>query len=107
MSDTTGDAQRTSAGYQKNTKITRARKLIGRGLICWIYAYFARARSHRLKQKEYMKIAVVGTGISGLSVGQMLNEKHEVVLFEKAERIGGLIKCELVNNQLFHRVGGH
>jgi protoporphyrinogen oxidase len=54
-----------------------------------------------------MKIAVIGTGISGLSVGRMLHKDHEVVLFEKSDRIGGLIKCERINDSLFHKVGGH
>jgi protoporphyrinogen oxidase len=54
-----------------------------------------------------MKIAVIGTGISGLSVARMLQSDHEVVLFEKATRIGGLIKCERIRDNLFHRVGGH
>src|SRR5688572_10609923 len=54
-----------------------------------------------------MKIAVIGTGISGLSVARMLQKDHQVVLFEKNDRIGGLIKCERVNDNLFHKVGGH
>ncbi len=54
-----------------------------------------------------MKIAIIGTGISGLSIARMLQAEHEVVLYEKGERPGGLIKCERVNNCLFHKVGGH
>lgn len=54
-----------------------------------------------------MRIAIVGTGISGLSVARMLQDKHEVVLFEQLDRIGGLIKCERVQDNLFHKVGGH
>ncbi|HEX8461751.1 MAG TPA: NAD(P)-binding protein [Segetibacter sp.] len=54
-----------------------------------------------------MKIAIVGTGISGLSIANLLKENHEVVLFERESRAGGLIKCERVNDCLFHRVGGH
>lgn len=54
-----------------------------------------------------MKIAVIGTGISGLSIARMLQEKHEVTLFEKQMNPGGLIKCERVNDCLFHKVGGH
>ena len=53
-----------------------------------------------------MKIAIIGTGISGLSLANMLN-KHEVVLFEREAKPGGLIKCERVNDNLFHKVGGH
>jgi protoporphyrinogen oxidase len=54
-----------------------------------------------------MKIAIIGTGVSGLSVANMLKDKHEVILFEKETRAGGLIKCDRVNDSLFHKVGGH
>jgi protoporphyrinogen oxidase len=54
-----------------------------------------------------MKIAVIGTGISGLSIANMLNKEHEVVLFEKEKKAGGLIKCDRINDCLFHKVGGH
>jgi predicted NAD/FAD-binding protein len=36
-----------------------------------------------------MKIAVIGTGISGLGAAHFLARKHEVVLFEKDGRAGG------------------
>ena len=54
-----------------------------------------------------MKIAVIGAGISGLSVSNMLADKHQVIIFEKKEKPGGLIKCERVQDCLFHKVGGH
>jgi protoporphyrinogen oxidase len=54
-----------------------------------------------------MKIGIIGTGISGLSIAQMLRKQHSVVLFEKEKKAGGLIKCERVNDCLFHNVGGH
>lgn len=54
-----------------------------------------------------MKIAIIGTGISGLSLANMLKDKHDVILFEKDERQGGLIKCDISDSVLFHRVGGH
>ncbi|WP_231490256.1 NAD(P)-binding protein [Pedobacter sp. Leaf170] len=54
-----------------------------------------------------MKIAVIGAGISGLSIAKMLNTNNEVVIFEKADEAGGLIKCKRVNDCLFHKVGGH
>ena len=39
--------------------------------------------------KKKMKIAIVGSGISGLSAFWLLNQHHDVVLFEKDDRPGG------------------
>jgi len=36
-----------------------------------------------------MKIAVVGSGISGLTLAHYLGKKHQITLFEKDSRIGG------------------
>lgn len=55
-----------------------------------------------------MKIAVIGAGISGLSIAKMLVEKgHEVIVYEKDRRPGGMIKCDRIEGSLFHRTGGH
>lgn len=54
-----------------------------------------------------MDIGIIGTGISGLSIGRMLQQEHKVKLFERDIKPGGLIKCERVNDCLFHKVGGH
>lgn len=53
------------------------------------------------------KVAVIGAGISGLSVARLLQDKASVTLFEKAEKPGGLVKCDVQNGNLFHKVGGH
>lgn len=54
------------------------------------------------------QIAVIGAGISGVSAAKMLQQKgHKVKVFEKDEKVGGLIKCERVQDNLFHKVGGH
>jgi len=36
-----------------------------------------------------MKIAIIGSGISGLTAGYLLNKKHEITIFEKNNYIGG------------------
>ena len=36
-----------------------------------------------------MKIAVIGTGISGLSAAYLLQQQHDITVFEQADRIGG------------------
>jgi protoporphyrinogen oxidase len=53
------------------------------------------------------KVIVIGSGISGLSISRMLSAQYDVEIVEKDQRFGGLIKCERVNGNLFHRVGGH
>lgn len=53
------------------------------------------------------KIAIIGAGISGLSVANFLRDKFSVKVFEKDDRVGGLIKCNRVKGNLFHTCGGH
>ena len=53
------------------------------------------------------RIAIIGAGISGLTVAQLLKKRHEVVVFEKEAIPGGLIRCRRVNGNLFHICGGH
>ena len=36
-----------------------------------------------------MKIAIIGSGISGLTCAYMLNKKHDITIFEKNDYIGG------------------
>ena len=36
-----------------------------------------------------MKIAIIGTGIAGLSAAWLLNDKHDITVFEAESRIGG------------------
>ena len=52
-----------------------------------------------------MKIAVVGSGISGLGAALALSEKHEVSLFEKNSYFGGhsnTVKIELKEDCLLY-----
>lgn len=55
-----------------------------------------------------MKIAVIGAGISGLSIAKMLSRKqYEVEVFEAKDVIGGIAKTEQVNGVTYHKTGGH
>ncbi len=54
-----------------------------------------------------MKTVVIGAGVSGMSLARMISGRHEVTVFEKEARPGGLIRCERVGDVLFHTVGGH
>lgn len=53
------------------------------------------------------KIAIIGAGISGLSVAHFLSDRYDITVFEKENRPGGLIRCLRVNGNLFHICGGH
>jgi protoporphyrinogen oxidase len=53
------------------------------------------------------KVVIIGGGISGLSIAQLLKNKHQIIVFEADSRPGGMIKCDIVNRSLFHRTGGH
>ncbi|SDQ77037.1 Protoporphyrinogen oxidase [Prevotella sp. khp1] len=54
-----------------------------------------------------MKIAIIGAGISGMSAAHFLKENHDITIFEKDSKPGGLIKCRRINGSLFHTCGGH
>ena len=41
------------------------------------------------KVSERLKIAVVGTGISGMAAAWLLAKRHDVTVYERADRIGG------------------
>lgn len=53
------------------------------------------------------KVAVIGAGISGLTIAQLLKDKYHVTVYEKDSKPGGLIKCDRINGSLFHTCGGH
>ncbi len=54
------------------------------------------------------KVAIIGSGISGLSVAKILQDKGNIVtVFEKNSFHGGLVHCTIEDGVLFHRVGGH
>lgn len=63
----------------------------------------------RMRSSARMKsYAVIGAGISGLSVARMLVEHgRKVVVYERDAAPGGLVRCERVDGVLYHCVGGH
>ena len=36
-----------------------------------------------------MKVAIIGTGISGLTAAYLLNRKHDITVYEAADWVGG------------------
>ncbi len=52
-------------------------------------------------------IAIIGAGISGLTIAQLLKHKYHPTLFENQRVAGGLVKCKRVDGHLYHMVGGH
>ena len=53
------------------------------------------------------KVAIIGAGVSGLAMAHLLKDEAQVVIFEKDDTPGGLIKCRRINGSLFHTCGGH
>jgi len=53
------------------------------------------------------KVAIIGGGVSGLSIAHCLKDRYEVRVYEAESRPGGLIKCNRVDGNLYHIVGGH
>ncbi len=53
------------------------------------------------------KISIIGAGISGLSAARLLSAIADVEILEKADKPGGLVKCDVIGGNLFHKVGGH
>jgi protoporphyrinogen oxidase len=54
-----------------------------------------------------MKIGILGGGISGLSIGRLLNENHTIEILEQQKEIGGIAKTVDVEGVPYHITGGH
>lgn len=61
----------------------------------------------RLSSTSPKRYAIIGGGISGLSIANLLKHDHKVTIFESDTRPGGMIKCDVIDGNLFHRTGGH
>lgn len=53
------------------------------------------------------RVAVIGAGVSGLTVAQQLKDRYKVTVYEKESTPGGLIRCKRVEGSLYHICGGH
>ncbi len=57
------------------------------------------------KKRTGKKVAVIGSGPAGLAVADQLNKAgHEVTVFEKADRIGGLLQYGIPNFKLDKKI---
>ena len=54
-----------------------------------------------------MRYIIIGGGVSGLSVARLLSAHHEVTVMEAEPMVGGLLRCEELQEGLFHTCGGH
>lgn len=57
-----------------------------------------------------MKIGILGAGISGLTIGKLLSDDHEmhdIEIIEKSANNGGIAKNKIVDGVSFHLTGGH
>ncbi|MFM2482034.1 protoporphyrinogen/coproporphyrinogen oxidase [Celerinatantimonas sp. YJH-8] len=55
-----------------------------------------------------MKIAVIGSGISGLAIGRILtNRGDDVTIYEKKSVAGGIARTKTVDGISYHVTGGH
>jgi len=53
------------------------------------------------------RIAIIGAGISGLAIANLLKPKFIVKIFESENKPGGLIACDNINGIIYHKIGGH
>jgi len=53
------------------------------------------------------KVAIIGAGISGLSIAKLLADSFECEILESEEDIGGIARTKSVNEVPYHTVGGH
>ena len=53
------------------------------------------------------RVAVIGAGVSGLTVAHQLKDRYKVTVYEKESTPGGLIRCKRVEGSLYHICGGH
>ena len=60
-----------------------------------------------MNDNEIKSVAIIGGGVSGLTVARLLRERYRVTVFDANPTPGGLIRCQRVEGSLFHTCGGH
>ena len=51
---------------------------------------------------QTQRIAIIGTGISGLTSAYLLSKQHEITVFEANDYVGGHTRTVPVNLSLIH-----
>lgn len=54
-----------------------------------------------------MKIGIIGSGVTGLSVARLLSKKFTVQILEKNDFYGGIARTKSIDGVTYHTVGGH
>lgn len=54
-----------------------------------------------------MKIGILGSGISGLSIAKLLHKYHDVEILEKKSVYGGIARTRNIDGISYHLTGGH
>jgi len=54
-----------------------------------------------------MKIGILGGGISGLSIGRLLQKDYKIEILERASVYGGIARTREVEGVAYHTIGGH
>jgi len=54
-----------------------------------------------------VKVGILGAGITGLSIAQLLNDQFQVEILEKQSHCGGIARTKDVSGIAYHMVGGH
>jgi len=54
-----------------------------------------------------MKVGILGAGVTGLSIGRLLNKKYTVEILERKDVSGGIARTRKVDGIAYHQIGGH
>ena len=90
-----------TCGLHGEPEPTKANEM---AIIEYAYAHDL-VHEHKPEVRTGKKVAVIGSGPSGLATAQLLNMRgHTVTVFERSDRIGGLLRYGIPNMKLDKRV---